>query len=161
MVWTFKDAAGKVATSAIPRQAYTSPLEYLARQATRFYFSSDAVQKQRPAACFPFSLTTDLCHCSRPPSGACSGRTLAVRPSSWSHLFDIDVNFWTTGRRVSRRALRSLSSPQGWSSVDGGARRTDSCSLLLGRRPMMLGTNPVGYIYMYIHPPCASRPVPL
>ncbi|KAH3908598.1 hypothetical protein HBI56_075430 [Parastagonospora nodorum] len=28
---------------------------------------------------------------------------LAVRPSSWSHLFSIGVNFWTTGRRVSRR----------------------------------------------------------
>jgi hypothetical protein len=28
---------------------------------------------------------------------------LAVRPSPWSHLFAIGVNFWTTGRRVSRR----------------------------------------------------------
>jgi hypothetical protein len=26
------------------------------------------------------------------------------------------------------------------------ARRTDSCSLLLGRWPLMLGTNPVGYM---------------
>lgn len=51
--------------------------------------------------------------------------------------------------RESGAAVKPEFAREGLSSVDGASRMTDSCSLLLGRWPMMLGTNPVSYISLF------------
>ncbi|EMD64159.1 hypothetical protein COCSADRAFT_321912 [Bipolaris sorokiniana ND90Pr] len=71
---------------------------------------------------------------------------LTARPS-WSHLLPGRL-FRTTGAENNFGSFRQ---PELTARFELGVwlsvRQTDSVSLLLGRRPFMLGTNPVGYIF--------------